>query len=278
MARKRARADSSGSPHSLLQTAMKQLQRLKLAAAAALFAGLSFSAVAAGPATAPASVVLVHGAFADGSDWDKVIPLLQAKGVSVVSVQNPLTSLEDDVAAARRAIDAQPGKVVLVGHSWGGTVITEAGNADKVASLVYVAAFAPDAGQNSGELGKDYPPPPGVAHFAADAAGFLRLTPEGMRKHFAQDLPAARTAVMTVTQGPIQSKAFEQKVSVAAWKTRPSWYVVAGADHMIQPALQRDMAKKIGARVTTLNTSHVPQQAQPAKVAEVILDAVRQVK
>jgi len=263
---------------------MKHFQRLQLAAALAV--GLSFSvtaASAAGPAAAAAtsaspSVVLVHGAFADGSDWAKVIPLLQAKGVNVVSVQNPLTSLEDDVAAAKRAIDAQPGKVVLVGHSWGGTVITEAGGNDKVASLVYVAAFAPDAGQNSGELGKGYPAPPGFAHIAADASGFLRLTPEGMSKHFAQDLPTATTRVMAVTQGEIQAKAFEQKVSAAAWKTKPSWYIVSSADHMIQPALQRDMAKRIGAHVTTLNTSHVPQQSQPAKVAEVILDAVRQSK
>lgn len=255
---------------------MKNVQRLKLAVAA-LAVGLSFSAVAAAPDARP-SVVLVHGAFADGSDWAKVIPLLQAKGVDVVSVQNPLTSLEDDVAAAKRAIDSQPGKVVLVGHSWGGAVITEAGVSDKVSSLVYVAAFAPDAGQSAGELGKDYPAPPGFAHIAADSAGFLRLTLEGMSKHFAQDLPASTTAVMTVTQGPIQAKAFEQKVSVAAWKTKPSWYIVTSADHMIPPAQQRDMAKRIGAKVTTLDTSHVPQQSQPAKVAAVILDAVRQAK
>jgi pimeloyl-ACP methyl ester carboxylesterase len=255
---------------------MKNARRLQLAAAAALALGLSFSA---GAATAgKPSVVLVHGAFADGSDWAKVIPLLQAKGVHVVSVQNPLTSLEDDVAAARRAIDAQPGKVVLVGHSWGGTVITEAGANDKVSSLVYVAAFAPDAGQSAGELGKDYPTAPGFAHVKADASGFLSLTLEGMSKHFAQDLPAATTAVMTVTQGPIQGKAFEQKVSVAAWKTKPSHYIVTSADHMIQPAQQRDMARKIGAIVTTVNTSHVPQQSQPAKVAAVILDAVSQSK
>jgi len=256
---------------------MKTIQRFKLAAAATLAIGLSFAAGTAGAADKP-SVVLVHGAFADGSDWAKVIPLLQAKGVHVVSVQNPLTSLEDDVAAAKRAIDAQPGKVVLVGHSWGGVVITEAGTNDKVSSLVYVAAFAPDAGQSIGDLGKNYPPAPGLAHLTPDAAGFLSLTREGMSKHFAQDLPAAATAVMTVTQGPIQSKAFEQKVSVAAWKTRPSRYIVASADHMIQPAQQRDMARNIGATVTTLNTSHVPQQSQPAKVAQVILDAVNHSK
>jgi len=256
---------------------MKTIQRFRLAAAATLAIGLSFAAGTAGAADKP-SVVLVHGAFADGSDWAKVIPLLQAKGVNVVAVQNPLTSLEDDVAAAKRAIDAQPGKVVLVGHSWGGSVITEAGANDKVSSLVYIAAFAPDAGQNSAELGKDYPAAPGFAHIKADASGFLSLTKEGMSKHFAQDLPAAATAVMTATQGPILGKSFEQKLTVAAWKTKPSWYLVASSDHMIQPALQRDMAKKIGATVSTVNSSHVPQQSQPAKVAQVILDAVSHTK
>ncbi|SEF30137.1 alpha/beta hydrolase [Variovorax sp. NFACC27] len=260
---------------------MKTIQRFKLAAAAVAI-GLSFSAVAATPAASGdasrPSVVIVHGAFADGSDWAKVIPLLQAKGLRVVAVQNPLSSLEDDVAAAKRAIDAQPGKVVLIGHSWGGSVITEAGANDKVASLVYVAAFAPDAGQNTAELGKDYPPAPGFAHIVPDASGYLSLTKEGMTKHFAQDLPASATAVMTATQGPIFGKSFEQKLTVAAWKTRPSWYLATSADHMIQPALQLDMAKKIGAHLTRVNASHVPQQSQPAKVAEVILDAVRQSK
>ena len=245
--------------------------------------GLAASIVAGSAAAAPVddakpSVVIVHGAFADGSDWAKVIPLLQAKGLHVVAVQNPLSSLADDAAAAKRVIDAQPGKVVLVGHSWGGAVITEAGDNPKVSALVYVAAFAPDVGQAVGDLGKGFPAAPGLAHLAPDAAGWLYLSPEGMSKHFAQDLPAAATAVMTVTQGPIQSKAFEQKVSVAAWKTRPSRYIVASADHMIQPAQQRDMARNIGATVTTLNTSHVPQQSQPAKVAQVILDAVNRSK
>jgi pimeloyl-ACP methyl ester carboxylesterase len=136
----------------------------------------------------------------------------------------------------------------------------------------------PTPGQTSAELGKDYPPAPGFAHIVADASGFLSLTREGMTKHFAQDLPASATAVMTATQGPILGKSFEQKLSVAAWKTKPSWYLATSADHMIQPALQLDMAKKIGAHLTRLNASHVPQQSQPAKVAAVILDAVRQSK
>lgn len=258
---------------------MNQRHRTALASFGLALA-LGATGANAAPPTAPAkekpSVVIVHGAFADGSDWAKVIPLLQAKGVHVVAVQNPLTSLADDVAVTKRVVDAQTGKVVLVGHSWGGTVITEAGENPKVAGLVYVAALAPDAGQAAGELGKNYPPAPGVAHFVGDSAGFLSLTPEGMAKHFAQDLPASATSVMTATQGPIQAKAFEQKVSVAAWKTRPSWFIVADQDHMIQPSLQYDLAKRMNAKVTSLPTSHVPQQSQPAKVAAVILDAVNQ--
>lgn len=252
------------------------------AAAATLALSLGAPALAASPAapasssSAQPSVVIVHGAFADGSDWSKVIPLLQKQGVKVVAVQNPLTSLADDVAAARRAIDEQPGKVVLVGHSWGGSVITEAGDSDKVASLVYVAAFAPAVGQSVADLGKGFPQPAGLAHLKADAQGFLRLTEVGMRDHFAQDLPAATTAVMAATQGPIQAKAFEQTVSVAAWKTKPSWYLLATADHMITPEQQAAMAKTIGARVTKVDSSHVPQQSKPAAVAAVILDAVRQ--
>ena len=226
------------------------------------------------PADAPVSVVLVHGAFADGSDWARVIPLLQARGVRVTAVQNPLTSLADDVAATKRAIDAAPGKVVLVGHSWGGTVITEAGASDKVAALVYVSAFAPDVGQSSGELGKGYPTPPGLAALSADASGFLHISDEGMRTHFAFDVPAARAAVMAATQGPIAAKAFDEPVTVAAWKSHPSWFIVASRDHMIAPELQRAMARKIGAHVTTLATSHVAQEVEPAKVAAVILDAV----
>ena len=220
------------------------------------------------------SVVLVHGAFADGSDWAKVIPLLQAKGIHVTSVQNGLESLAGDVAAARRVIDDQKGKVVLVGHSWGGSVITEAGQDDKVAALVYVAAFAPDAGQSTADTGKGFPTPPGVQQLTADSAGWLYLPPQAMAEDFAQDVPAAQAAVMTVTQGPIRAKAFDDKVAVAAWKTRPSWYIVSANDRMISPDQERAMAKKIGATTTTLPTSHVPQQSRPEDVAGVILAAV----
>lgn len=249
---------------------------LSALAAAVLLTG---GAVHAAPAASDKpSVVIVHGAFADGSDWAKVIPLLQAKGVKVTAVQNSLESLSGDVAAAKRAIDNQPGKVVLVGHSWGGTVITEAGNHDKVASLVYVAAFAPDAGQSTAEAGKAYPTPPGIKQLVADKQGFLSLPDEAMRNDFAQDVPAAQAAVMAATQGPIQARAFDDKPAAAAWKTRPSWYIVSKNDRMIQPDLERAMAKKIGAKTTELATSHVPQQSRPADVAKVILDAVANTK
>ncbi|MBJ2156787.1 alpha/beta fold hydrolase [Variovorax sp. IB41] len=220
------------------------------------------------------SVVLVHGAFADGSDWAKVIPLLQAKGIHVTAVQNGLASLAGDVDATRRAIDNQKGKVVLVGHSWGGTVITEAGENDKVAALVYVAAFAPDAGQTSAELGKDYPPSPGIKQLVADKNGWLTLPPKAIAQDFAQDVPPAQAAVMAVTQGPLQAKALEDKTTVAAWKTRPSWFIVSANDRIISPDLERAMARKIGATITTLPTSHVPQQSRPKDVAAVIIAAV----
>lgn len=224
------------------------------------------------------SVVIVHGAFADGSDWSKVIPLLQARGIKVTAVQNPLTSLADDVAATRRAITAQPGKVVLVGHSWGGTVITEAGQHDKVGSLVYVAAFAPDAGKSTAETGEGHPVAPGSKRFVADAEGFLSLPEAAVREDFAQDVPAKQAAIMAATQGPIQAKAFADKVTHAAWASKPSWFIVASRDRMIDPGLLRAMAKKINATTTELPASHVPQQSRPADVAKVILDAVAATK
>ena len=252
---------------------------LRLLAIAAAFATLvpQTGAASVNDGAKP-SVVIVHGAFADGSDWSRVIPLLQARGVQVTAVQNPLTSLADDVAATRRAIAAQPGKVVLVGHSWGGTVITEAGQHDKVGSLVYVAAFAPDAGKSTAETGEGYPAAPGSKRFVADAEGFLTLPAAAMREDFAQDVPAAQAAVMTATQGPIQAKAFADKVAHAAWATKPSWFIVASRDRMIDPGLQRAMAKKINARTTELPASHVPQQSRHAEVAKVILDAVAATK
>ncbi|WP_306394359.1 alpha/beta fold hydrolase [Telluria beijingensis] len=252
---------------------MTVTHHLKALVVAASLAAIGVTAHAADTLEKP-SVVIVHGAFADGSDWARVIPLLQAKGVKVTAIQNPLTSLADDVAAARRAIETQPGKVVLVGHSWGGTVITEAGNHAKVGSLVYVAAFAPEAGKSTAETGEGFPAAPGSKRFVADKEGFLSLPDAAMREDFAQDVPAAQAAVMAATQGPIQSRAFSDKVSAVAWKSKPSWYIVSSRDRMIDPGLQRAMASKIGAKTSELQASHVPQQSRPAEVAKVILEAV----
>jgi pimeloyl-ACP methyl ester carboxylesterase len=227
----------------------------------------------AAAATPAKSIILVHGAFADGSSWSKVIPALQAKGFNVVAVQNPLSSLADDVAATKRAIEAAPGPVILVGHSWGGVVITEAGNNDKVAGLVYVAAFAPDAGESVNDLGKGKPAPSWLATLKVDSGGFAWLPAETVAKDFAQDVSAADAKLIAVTQGPVATKAFDDKVKTAAWKTKPSWYIVADQDHMIDPQGQAAMAKRAGATTTTLKGSHVIMVSKPKEVAAVILTA-----
>ena len=221
------------------------------------------------------NVVLVHGAWADGSSWAKVIPLLEKAGLNAVAVQNPLTSLDDDIAATKRAIALQDGPVILVGHSWGGVVITEAGVDPKVAGLVYVAAFAPDVGEAVGDLGKDLPPPPGGAEVKPDANGYLTLTTKGVLEYFAPDLPLSQRKLVLATQGATNSAVFGAKVTNAAWKTKPSWYVVAGNDRMIQPDLERKTAKAINAKTITVPASHVAMLSRPSEVAKLIIEAAR---
>jgi pimeloyl-ACP methyl ester carboxylesterase len=221
------------------------------------------------------NVVLVHGAWADGSSWAKVIPLLEKAGLNAVAVQNPLTSFDEDVATTKRAIALQDGPVILVGHSWGGVVITEVGADPKVAGLVYVAAFAPEVGVPVGELGKDFPPPPGLAEARPDAEGYLTLTRKGVFENFAPDLPAAQKKLIFATQGATNSSVFGAKVANAAWKTKPSWYVVATNDRMIQPDLERKFAKAMKAKTIELPTSHVPMLSRPADVAKLIIEAAK---
>jgi pimeloyl-ACP methyl ester carboxylesterase len=244
-----------------------------------LSATLTAAAVLPGQAlAAPASdttVILVHGAFADGSSWNKVTPLLQAKGLKVLAIQNPLSSLADDVAMVQRIVDAQTGKVILVGHSWGGAVITQAGTSDKVKALVYVAAFAPSEGEVLGTIGKDFPLPPGIATLKPDAQGLLALSPESFATNFAQDIPAATAAVLVTAQGPIPAKAFGEPITVAAWKQKPNYFLVASKDRMIDPGLQAAMAKKINAVTSTVASSHVPMLSQPKAVADIILAAAK---
>jgi pimeloyl-ACP methyl ester carboxylesterase len=219
------------------------------------------------------TVVLVHGAFADGSSWAKVIPLLQARGLNVIAVQNPLTSLADDVAATKRAIASANGRVLLVGHSWGGAVISEAGNDPKVAGLVFVAAGAPNAGQSFAEMASAYPVPAGIQAVKADASHFLTLPPAAVAQDFAQDLPRAETDVMAATQGPIAAAAFSTKIHNAAWMIVPSWYIVCRNDRMIQPDLERALAKKLHATTIEIDSSHVPMLSNPQRVAQFIIDA-----
>jgi pimeloyl-ACP methyl ester carboxylesterase len=260
---------------------MLPFSQLALAALAAL--PLSVLSPAATPPVGPApigvkNIVLVHGAFADGSSWARVIPLLQAKGYHVTAVQNPLTSLADDVAATKRAIALQNGPVLLVGHSWGGSVITEAGNDPKVAGLVYVAAAAPEAGQTFVDMAQAAAPPLGAKSFTPDAAGFLSLTHGGALNDFAQDLPLAERELIYATQGPWASAApTKDKISTPAWKVKPSWYIVASEDHMINPDLERTLAKRIHATTLVLQSSHVPMLSQPTKVAAFISEAAEKV-
>ncbi|WP_341840680.1 alpha/beta hydrolase [Chitinophaga caseinilytica] len=222
------------------------------------------------------NIVLVHGAFADGSSWAKVIPGLQAAGMNVIAVQNPLTSLEDDVAATKRAIALMDGPVLLVGHSYGGMVITEAGNDPKVAGLVYVCALIPNDGQSATDVGAAFPTAPGNAEIRPDAEGFLSLTRKGIREHFAQDLPMQERDVIFATQTPWATKATVTKISTAAWKSKPSWAIIGTEDHMVTPPLARAEAKMIKAKTTELKASHIPMVSLPKKVTDIILGAARE--
>jgi pimeloyl-ACP methyl ester carboxylesterase len=223
-------------------------------------------------ATPVKNIVLVHGAFADGSSYAKVIPLLQAKGFRVTAVQNPLSSLADDVAATRRAIALQDGPVILVGHSWGGMAVSEAGNDPKVVGLVYIAAIVPDEGQTANDVLKPYPPTPGLSHMAPDASGYLSLTRQGIEEDFVPDLPASERAVVFATQGPWNSTALAEKVPNPAWKTKPSWFIAVN-DRILPADYELVIAKRINARTTSLPSGHVPMLSRPKDVVAVIIDA-----
>ncbi len=218
------------------------------------------------------TIVLVHGAYADGSSYAKVIPLLRARGYRVTAVQNPLTSLADDVASTRRAIARAEGPVILVGHSSAGVVITEAGNEAKVVGLVYISAIAPDAGQSALDALKGYAATPGLAEQKPDAAGYLTITRKGVEEDFVPDSPAAVRELVFTTQGDWNSKFLDEKVTAAAWKTKPSWCIVVN-DRMVSPEYERDAAKRMGAKTTVLASGHVPMLSHPSAVANVIIDA-----
>lgn len=264
----------------LIKSASAIMLAAGIIAAGAILPGCSAQAapdVAA--ASAQASVVLVHGAWADGSSWSQVIPLLQKQGVHVVAVQLGLNGLKSDADIVGRALGAQPGKVVLVGHSYGGAVITQAGGAANVVSLVYVAAFAPGDGESVNDLTSPFPAPPWQAGLVPDAAGKLALDVASFTGSFAPDLPLAQSTVLAALQGPLQATALAEKVDAAAWHNKPSRWVLSGADAMIPPAFQQAEATRIGARVTMVaGSSHVVMLSHPVEVANVILDAVAAAK
>ena len=224
------------------------------------------------------NIVLVHGAWADGSCWSKVIALLQAKGFHVVAVQNPLTSLADDVAATKRIIALQDGPVILVGHSYAGVVITEAGNDPKVVGLVYIAAFAPGEGESINSVTKPYPAAPLGSELHLDAQGFLTASPKGIAEDMAQDLPASEQRILTATQGQTAAADFGATVTTAAWKSRPSWALIAGNDRAIPPQLEKDEAAAIKATSITVPCNHLAMMSHPREVAELIEQAAAKAK
>jgi len=223
------------------------------------------------------TVVLVHGGFVDGSGWEGVYNLLRKDGYTVAVVQNPTVSLADDVAATRRVIAAQDGPVILVGHSYGGVVITEAGNDSKVEGLVYIAAFAPDKGESVGTLIADPPPGAPVPPILPPQDGFLFLDRDQFAASFAADLPAAEAAFMADSQVPWGLGALNGTVNEPAWRSKRSWYLVATDDHMIPPPAQRAMCERIGATSAEVAASHSVYVSQPEAVSSLIAQAAAEV-
>jgi pimeloyl-ACP methyl ester carboxylesterase len=218
--------------------------------------------------------VLVHGAYADGSSWADVIQLLQQAGVSVMSVQNPLTSLADDAAATRRALDLQDGPTMLVGHSWAGTVISEVGDHPNVAALVYVAARAPDIGEDYGALAGGFPAPPASAGLSF-VDGFGQLDEPTFLAHFANGVPEERARVLFAVQGRIADTLFATRTTAAAWRNRPCWYAVSKRDHTTSPELERFVAKRMDASIIEVDGGHLSMITHARDIADLILDAMR---
>jgi pimeloyl-ACP methyl ester carboxylesterase len=234
-----------------------------------------FARSVASRATKP-TIVLVHGAFADATSFQELIPLLQEKHYPVIAVQNTLTGLEADIATTERLIDAQKGPVIVLGHSYGGAVITgaAAGNPN-VKALVYVAAFAPDANEPVAALQGNYPATLLASALVPDAAGFLYGDTAKFREVFAQDLPVRLTRIVAVTQKPVAGSVFGASTPRAAWHTIPSWYMVATEDHAINPDLERFYAKRMNAHTREVKSSHVMYISHPVEVAKVIEEAAK---
>ncbi|RYG53056.1 MAG: alpha/beta hydrolase [Chitinophagaceae bacterium] len=244
---------------------------------AALFTFTLFTTAAQTPSGVK-NIVLVHGAFADGSGWEGVYKILTARGYNVTVVQNPLSSLEDDVAAAKLALDKQDGPAVLVGHSWGGSVITQAGNSPKVASLVYVAAFQPEVGETTLDLVMSAPPAPENGILPPDEKGYVYYDKAKFHKGFAGDLSKEKADFMYASQGAFGAKGFGTPITEAAWKTKPTWGVIATEDKSINPDILRRIYKRSNTKITEVKGSHVIFISQPKAVADVIEAAAKGAK
>src|SRR5215208_4373181 len=227
-----------------------------------------------GMITNATNIVLVHGGWADGSSWSKVIPILENAGHKVIAVQLPLHSLADDVATVKRAIDLVGGPTILVGHSYGGEVITNAGyNNPNVTGLVYVAAFAPDEGQSLSSFVDPSKFPKEL--FLVDNGGFIYLNPEIFRENFAQDVDPAEAELMAIVQKPFNQSIFGEKSGPPAWKQLPTWYQISDADRMIPPDVQHMFAERMNATTLSLNTSHASYVSHPTEIADLILNATK---
>jgi pimeloyl-ACP methyl ester carboxylesterase len=220
------------------------------------------------------NVVLVHGAYADGSSWSAVIKRLQDAGLTATAVQNPLTSLADDVAHARGVLALQDGPVILAGHSFAGTVITEAGIDPRVAGLVYVAARAPDAGEDYAALARRFPAPPASAGLVY-TDGFGELTQDAFLNDFANGVDVARARVLYAVQGRVSERLFQDRTTVAAWRSRPSWYAISRQDRTISPELQQFFARRMNATTVEIDSGHLSLVTHPQQVTSLILDAAR---
>jgi pimeloyl-ACP methyl ester carboxylesterase len=243
---------------------------LSLLGASSLALGVTAHGTVAQAAERVNNVVLVHGGFVDGGGWEPVYKRLKAKGYNVSIVQNPTTSLAADVAATKAVLDAQDGPVVLVGHSYGGVVISEAGNDPKVSRLVYIAAFAPDKGESVQKLIANPAPGAPVPPILPPVNGFLMLDKSKFAASFAGDVAADRAAFLANAQVPWGVEALAGEVSAAAWRAKPSWYLVATDDKMIPPDAQRGMSKRAGASVVETRGSHAVYESKPAAVAAII--------
>lgn len=253
---------------------IKQFNSIALLVAATVFS-LPQNATSQTSVKGIKNIVLVHGAFADGSSWSKVIAQLQEKGFNVVAAQNPLTSFDDDVAAAKHAIAQMDGPVLLVGHSYGGMVISEAGKDPKVAGLLYVAALVPEEGQNANDVNAAMPSTGVEKEFSLSPEGYLSLSLKAINENFVQDVSPAERKVIFATQVPWAAASTQQKVTSPAWKAKPSWIIVAAKDGMINPDLQRFKAKLIKATTLELTSGHVPMISQPNKVTDFIIGAAQ---